>query len=83
MFDGKRRFVIRNGLMWALSTWVLWSIHMASTDDSRGFLESLARYGVSLPAWLVGGWFWGLAMWYFLTRRNKGAKGNGSHQVNK
>ena len=67
---GKRRFIFRRGVLgWGVSTWILFTI-LRNTFGVHFDLNSEVMLSafISLLMFLVGGYFWGLAMWWFMER---------------
>lgn len=62
---GRRRYIYMYGvLFWGVLTGVLWALVMTFISDGpiigRGLLGALS---FALPAFMIGGYFWGAFMW--------------------
>jgi hypothetical protein len=63
--DGIWRFVLREGVLkWGLGTAVLWVVAMSVVTS--GNVDYMLMVPLSLVAFPIGGFFFGVAMWYML-----------------
>jgi hypothetical protein len=68
--SGKMQFVWGHGVFGCgLSTGVLLAVVMAMVRSAECRRELGVLLMVSVPVFLIGGYFWGRAMWWWLTTR--------------
>ena len=67
---GKNQFIIKFGVIgWGIPTAILWGITMFFvTSGPKTFLKFVIWVGVALIVFPIGGYFWGLWMWWWSER---------------